>query len=113
MIRAVASWNRGHGPCPATAKTIAMGLTCRAIATAIATAIVTGVMASSGYEPTLDAVTTAQGGEGVVIAFTNGLRTAYLVMIACIGLALLLSLVKGRPLQRTKSDGFTHDLSKA
>ena len=64
----------------------------------LATAIVAGVMGSLGYEPSLDAVTLAAGGEGVRAAFVQGVQTAYLVMSGFLALAILLSSFKGEAL---------------
>ena len=60
----------------------------------VATAIVTATMASAGYEPSLGAVTGTGIDDGVLGAFTRGLRTAFLVMAFAVGAAMLLSLVK-------------------
>ena len=64
------------------------------IGIAMVTSVVTAVMGSQGFEPSLDAVT-SDGGEGVKAAFTQGLRTAYLVMSSLIVVALVLSSFKG------------------
>ena len=61
----------------------------------LATAIVTAVMASLGYEPSLEAVS-AVGGEDVRGAFTQGLQLVYLVMSGLIGLGLVLSILMRR-----------------
>ena len=61
---------------------------------AVATTIVVIVMSSQGFEPSLEAV--ASGGQqGVQAAFTDGLRTAFLVMTGFVGLAIVLSLITG------------------
>ena len=66
------------------------------IGIAVVTSIVTAVMGSLGYEPSLDAVTSAaSGGEGVKSAFTQGLRTAYLAMLGLNCIALVLSCFRG------------------
>ncbi len=63
----------------------------------LATTIVTVIMASEGFEASLDAVR-AGGGEGVKEAFTQGLRFAYLIMSGFVGLALLLTVFRsGEP----------------
>ena len=64
------------------------------IGVGLATTIVTAVMASSGFEPSLDAISSV-GGEGVSAAFTKGLRTAYLIMLVFVAIALVLSFLKG------------------
>lgn len=58
----------------------------------LATTIVTAVMASHGYEASLDAVS-GDGGQGVKIAFTQGLRTAYLVLSISAFIALVISII--------------------
>ena len=60
----------------------------------MATAMVTAVMASSGYEPSLEAVSSSGAGEGVAAAFSEGLRTAYTVMAGLIVVALVATLWK-------------------
>ena len=67
--------------------------TANVIGVAVATTIVTATMASSGYEPSLDAVSAAGAAEGVVHAFTRGLQVAYLSLAGFIGLAILLSIM--------------------
>ena len=62
---------------------------------AVTTAIVTATMASMGYQPSLDAVSEV-GSEGVLGAFTSGLRTAYLVMGGLVLAAVVLSIVMSR-----------------
>ena len=57
----------------------------------LATTIITAVMASQGYEPSLDAVSSAGVGVGLKAAFTQGLRTAYLVLSGFIVVAILIS----------------------
>ena len=59
-----------------------------------ATTIVTVTMASAGYEPSLDAVSAVGAGQGVKDAFTDGLRTAFLVFAGLLGLAVLLSSIR-------------------
>jgi EmrB/QacA subfamily drug resistance transporter len=56
---------------------------------AVATAIVTATMASMGYEPSLDAV--RGGGAGVELAFTQGLRYAFLSLMGLVLAALAIS----------------------
>lgn len=65
--------------------------TASVIGVAVATTIMTVTMASAGYEPSLDAVSAAGAGQGVKVAFTDGLGTAFLVFAAFMGLAGLLS----------------------
>ena len=73
------------------------------IGIAVVTSVVTAVMGSQGFEPSLDAVT-SDGGEGVKAAFTQGLRTAYLMMSSLIVVALVLSSFKGgTPIQEDES----------
>ena len=62
---------------------------------AVTTAIVTATMAFMGYAPSLDAVSEV-GSEGVLGAFTSGLRTAYLVMGGLVLAAVVLSIVMSR-----------------
>ena len=61
----------------------------------LATAIVTAVMASQGYEPSLEAVSSATG-EGVRAAFAQGLRLSYLVLSAGVVVAMILTLMRGK-----------------
>ena len=61
---------------------------------AIATAIVTATMGSMGYEPSLASVS-AGGGEGLLAAFTSGLRIAYWVMAAVMLAGVVASAMKG------------------
>ena len=73
------------------------------IGIALVTSVVTAIMASQGFEPSLDAVSSG-GGEGVKAAFTQGLRTAYLGMSSLVVLALVLSSFKGgTPIQEDTS----------
>ena len=66
------------------------------IGIALVTSVVTAVMGSMGYEPSLDAIASAQGvDEGVKGAFTQGLRTAFYVMFGLNLVALVLSSVPG------------------
>ena len=58
----------------------------------LATTIVTVAMASKGFEPSLDAV--AAGVGGVEVAFTQGLRIAFLVLGAFIGVSIVLTALK-------------------
>ena len=60
------------------------------ISVAVATAIVTATMGSLGYEPSLDAVRHGTA-SGVGVAFTTGLRYAYVTMVGSVLVALLLS----------------------
>ena len=68
---------------------------------AIATAIVTATMGSMGYEPTLASVS-GGGGEGLLAAFTAGLRIAYWVMAAVMLVGVVASAMKG-PVYRESS----------
>ena len=61
----------------------------------MATTIVVAVMASMGYEPSLDVVASAAGGQGVKEAFVQGLRTAFLASLGLVAFATVLSVVKG------------------
>ena len=61
---------------------------------AIATAIVTATMGSMGYEPSLASVS-AGGGEGLLAAFTSGLRISYWVMAAIMIVGVVASAMKG------------------
>ena len=73
------------------------------IGIAMVTSVVTAVMGSQGFEPSLDAIM-SDGGEGVKTAFTQGLRTAYLMMSSFIVVALALSVFKGEtPMQEDTS----------
>lgn len=63
---------------------------------AASTAIVTAMMAASNYPPTLSAVSEA-GGEGVLIAFTAGLRLAFTVVAGIAAVGMVLSMFKGAP----------------
>ena len=62
---------------------------------AIATAIVTATMGSLGYEPSLAGVT-SEGSEGLLAAFTSGLRVAYSIMAAVVLVGVVASAFKGR-----------------
>ena len=68
---------------------------------AIATAIVTATMGSMGYEPSLASVS-GGGGEGLLAAFTAGLRIAYWVMAAVMLVGVVASAMKG-PVYRESS----------
>ncbi len=61
---------------------------------AMGTAIVTGTMGALGYAPTLAAVS-AGGGEGVLTAFTTGLRFAYSSMAVIVFMGAIASAFKG------------------
>ena len=52
-------------------------------------------MGAHGYEPSLAAVST-DGGEGLLAAFTTGLRYAYLTMAIVVALGIIASAFKGR-----------------
>ncbi len=62
---------------------------------AVATAIVTAVMASMGFLPSLAAVSEAEGG-GVLLAFTSGMRVAFMIAAALVILGIVFSFAKGR-----------------
>ncbi len=61
---------------------------------AVATAIVTATMGSMGFEPSLAAVS-AEGGEGLLAAFTSGLRIAFVAMAGVMAVGLIASAMKG------------------
>ncbi len=63
---------------------------------AVSTAIVTAMMAASNYPPTLSAVSEA-GGEGVLTAFTSGLRLAFTILAGVVAVGMALSMFKGGP----------------
>ncbi len=62
----------------------------------LATTIFTAVMVSSGFEPSLDAVGSAEDGEGVKAAFTEGLRTVYMVGAGLTVIAIILTTIQGK-----------------
>ena len=62
---------------------------------AIATAIVTATMGSLGYEPSLAGVS-SEGSEGLLAAFTTGLRVAYRAMAVVVLAGVVASAFKGR-----------------
>ena len=66
--------------------------TANVVGIGIAISIVTATMASRGFEPSLDAV--AAGGVGVEEAFTQGLRIAFLLLGAFIGVSIVLTFLK-------------------
>jgi MFS family permease len=66
---------------------------------AIATAIVTATMGYMGFEPSLEAVSSGDGGEGVIGAFVSGLRNAYLAMLGLLVVGLAVSTFKGERLR--------------
>ena len=61
---------------------------------AVATTIVVTVMGAQGFEPSLGAVSDS-GAEGVLGAFTSGMRSAYLVMAGVVVVGAALSVLKG------------------
>ena len=61
---------------------------------AVATTIVVTVMGAQGFEPSLAAVSDS-GAEGVLGAFTSGMKTAYLTMSGLVLLGAALSVLKG------------------
>ena len=68
---------------------------------AVATTIVVTVMGAQGFEPSLGAVSES-GAEGVLGAFTSGMKTAYLSMAGLVFVGALLSVLKGgRPTRST------------
>ncbi len=68
---------------------------------AVSTAIVTAMMAASNYPPTLAAVSEA-GGEGVLMAFTAGLRLAFAILAGIVAVGMVLSMFKGEPLDASE-----------
>ena len=62
---------------------------------AVATTIVVTVMGAEGFEPSLAAVSDS-GAQGVLGAFTSGMKTAYLSMAALALAGSALSLLKTR-----------------
>lgn len=62
--------------------------------TAVATTIVVTVMGAQGFEPSLAAVS-EPGAQGVLGAFTSGMKTAYLSMAGLVLVGALLSALKG------------------
>ena len=76
---------------------------------AIATAIVTATMGSLGYEPSLAGVT-AEGSEGLLSAFTSGLRVAYSIMAVVVLAGVVASAFKG---PRYRPEPETPDLQSA
>ena len=61
---------------------------------AVATTIVVTVMGAQGFEPSLAAVSES-GAEGVLGAFTSGMKTAYLSMAGVVFVGAALSVLKG------------------
>ena len=77
---------------------------------AVATTIVVTVMGAQGFEPSLGAVSES-GAEGVLGAFTSGMKTAYLSMAGLVFVGALLSVLKGgrgRTPDVQSEDGGTH-----
>ncbi len=66
---------------------------------AIATAIVTATMGYMGFEPSLEAVSSGDGGGGVISAFVSGLGNAYLAMLGLLVVGLAVSTFKGERLR--------------
>ena len=62
----------------------------------VATTIVTAIMATQGFEPSLEIIRNSAGGEGVKLAFTQGLRTTYLIMFGFVAGSIVLSLYRTR-----------------
>ena len=63
----------------------------------VATAIITAIMASRGFEPSLDAVSAGVGSEGLKAAFTEGLRIAFMVLSGCVVFGVLVSVLSREP----------------
>ena len=63
---------------------------------AVATTIVVTVMGAQGFEPSLAAVSESSA-DGVLGAFTSGMKTAYLVMAGLVFVGAALSVFKGGP----------------
>ena len=77
---------------------------------AVATTIVVTVMGAQGFEPSLAAVSES-GAEGVLGAFTSGMKTAYLSMAGLVFVGAALSVLKGgrgRTPDVQSEDGGTH-----
>ena len=62
---------------------------------AVATTIVVTVMGAQGFEPSLGAVSES-GAQGVLGAFTSGMKTAYLSMAGLVLAGAVLSALKGK-----------------
>ena len=77
--------------------------TANVVGIGLAITIVTITMASNGFEPSLDAV--AAGGIGVEAAFTQGLRIAFLLLGAFIGVSIILTILKHSGGQETIPTG--------
>lgn len=60
----------------------------------IATTIVTAVMATQGFEPSLEVIRNPVSGEGVKLAFTQAIRSAYLIMFGFVAGSFVLSLYR-------------------
>ena len=71
---------------------------------AVATAIVTATMASIGYEPTLASIS-AEGGDGVLAAFTSGLRVTYRAMAIVVLIGVVASAFKGPAFRPSEREG--------
>ena len=65
------------------------------VGVALATTVVTAVMASQGFEPSLEGITSATSSD-VQAAFTLGLQTSYRVMSGFLVAALILSAAAGK-----------------
>ena len=64
---------------------------------AVATTIVVTVMGAQGFEPSLGAVSESESGaQGVLGAFTSGMKTAYLYMAGLVFAGAVLSMLKGK-----------------
>jgi len=69
---------------------------------AVATAIVAATMASSGFEPSLDAV--SDGAAGVSDAFVDGLHNVFLVFGSLLALGVVISFFKGDRIQEPEGE---------
>ena len=65
------------------------------VGVALATTVVTAVMASQGFEPSLEEIASAASNE-VRVAFTLGLQTSYRLMTGFLAVALVLAAVVGK-----------------
>ena len=87
------SWNEaGTGRCPGFLNLVRNSA--NVTGTAVATTIVVTVMGAQGFEPSLAAVS-EPGAQGVLGAFTSGMKTAYLSMAGLVLVGALLSALKG------------------
>ena len=77
---------------------------CNLTSVALGTAIVTATMASLGFEPSLDAVSSGAA-EGIGGAFTAGLRNAFLALGFLLLLGMTLSAIKGQAILERAAEG--------